>query len=302
MCNFVCALKHICLYMCSATFNCMHTEVATKYVLFDYIDDPDAYIKDFQDDDVVYAFMCLFNELRDLFSEVNFMKLKNVCTLRGTLLPATFKQQVRAAVKLDDLLEALDNPLYCNWLNIRVLKRIVKAIKIQRAINLIQAYEEHVYSRKVSEVEEYLDLQYFKESHVSLVSAKIVRSFESLTVADIVKFCEKLEGITGVFGSVTATECQPGCLLITCVIPMQCALHAYLTAKANFLQFRKFHIHYIEIELFPKIYALKFSDELGKSASGKLIHIATCNNYNMGMGTYACNTFTLQIKGIHGDV
>ena len=35
-----------------------------------YIGDPDAYIKEFQDDDVVYAFTSLFNMLRDLFSEV----------------------------------------------------------------------------------------------------------------------------------------------------------------------------------------------------------------------------------------
>ena len=255
------------------------------YVLFDHVNDPDAYIKELQDDDV-YAFTCLFNKLRDLFSEVNFMKLKNVCIQRGTLLPATFKQKIRAAAELDDVLEALDNPLYCNWLNIRVLKRIVKAIKIQRAINLIQAYEEHVYSRKISEVENYLHSEYFKKSHVSLVNAKIVRSFESLTVADIVKFCEKLEGITGVSGSVTATECQPGCLLITCVIPMQCALHAYLTAKANFLQFRQFHIHYIEIGLFPIVYALKFSDDLYESMSGKLT--AIYNSCNTGMSTYIC--------------
>ena len=110
------------------------------HMLFDHVDDSDAYIKQLQDDDVVYAFTCLFKKLRDLFSEVNFMKLKNVYIQGNILLPATFKQQVKAAVEVDDLLEALDNPLYCNWLNIRVLKRIVKAIKIQRAINLIQAY------------------------------------------------------------------------------------------------------------------------------------------------------------------
>ena len=202
----------------------------------------------------------MFNKLGDLFGEVNFRKLKNACIQRGTLLPSDFKQQIKAAVELDDLLDTLDNPMYCNWLNIRLLKRIAKSIDIQEAKCLIEAYENVVYSRKVSEVETYFHSDYFKTAHVSLVNAKIVRSFESLTVADVVEYCERLESNMGVYaGSVTATECQPGCLLITCVIPIHCALHAYETAKTNFLIFRQLHIQYIEIESFPKIFALNFS-------------------------------------------
>ena len=206
------------------------------------------------------AFACLFNKLGDLFGEVNFRKLKNACIQRGTLLPSDFKQQIRAAVELDDLLDALDNPMYCNWLNIRLLKRIAKSIDIHEAKCLIEAYENVVYSRKVSEVETYFHSDYFKSAHVSLVNAKIVRSFESLTVADVVKYCERLESNMGVYaGSVTATGCQPGCIQITCVIPIQCALHAYETAKSNFLMLRQFHIQYIEIDSYPKVFALNFS-------------------------------------------
>ena len=195
-----------------------------------------------------------------MFGEVNFMKLKNACLQRGTKLSSEFKQQIKAAVELDDLLDALDNPMYCNWLNIRLLKRIVKTINIPKAKHLIQAYEECVYSRNISEVMTYFDQSCFNPSHVSLVNAKIVRSFANLTVADIIKYCERLECNMGVYaGSVTATECQPGCLQITCVIPIHCALHAYEMAKTNFLQFRQFHIQYIEIESFPKVFALNFS-------------------------------------------
>ena len=202
---------------------------------------------------------------------MNFIELKNACILRGTLLPTEFKQQIKAAVELDDLLDVLDNPLYCNWLNIRVLKRIVKAIDIQEAKCLIQAYEKCVYSRKVSDVEKYFRSDYFKRSHVSLVNAKIVKSFENLIVDDIIKYCEKLESNMGVYaGSVTATECQPGCLQITCVIPIHYALHAYETAKTKVLRFRQFHIQYIEIEPFPKVYTLNFSVNLDKLTSGKL--------------------------------
>ena len=195
-----------------------------------------------------------------MFGKVNFTQVKNGCIQRGTLLPSEFKQQIKAAVELDDLLDVLDNPVYCNWLNIRLLKRIVGTINIPEAENLLQAYERCVFSRKVSDVMTYFDKRCFNPSHVSLVNAKIVTSFKSLTVADIIKYCEKLESNMGVYaGSVTATECQPGCLQITCVIPLYCALHAYETAKTNFLKFRQSHIQYIEIESFPKVFALKFS-------------------------------------------
>ena len=202
----------------------------------------------------------MFNKLRILFDEVNFTQLKNACIQRGTRLPGEFKEKIKAADKLDDLLDVLDNPMYCNWLNVCLLKRIVKTIDIPEAKCLIQAYESCVYSRKVSDVEIHFHSDYFKPSHVSLVNAKIVRSFTNLTVADIIKYCEKLESNMGVYaGSVTATECQPGCLQITCVIPLHCALHAYETAKTNFLKFRQSHIQYIEIESFPKVFALNSS-------------------------------------------
>ena len=212
-----------------------------------------------------------------MFGKVDFAQLKNAFIQRGTLIPIEFKQQIKAAVKLDDLLDALDNPMYCNWLNIRVLKRIVKSIDIQEAKHLIKAYEKSVYSRKVSDVEAHFHSDYFKEAHVSLVKAKILASFESLTVADIVKFCERLESNMGIHaGSVTATKCQPGCLQITCVIPIHCALHAYVTAKTNFLRFRQFHIQYIEIESFPKVFALSFNIQekynLDKIKSGALVY------------------------------
>ena len=239
-------------------------------------DHPDVYTKKFEDDDVVAAFAYLFNKLRILFDEVNFTQLKNACMQRGTILPSEFKEKVKAAVQLDDLLDVLDNPMYCNWLNTRLLKRIVITIDIPEAEHLIKVYEDCVYSRKVSDVMKYFNSDYFKQSHVSLVKAKINTWFKNLTVADIIKYCQELENDMGVYtGSVTATECQPGCLQITCVIPIHYALHAYEMANTNFLKFRQFHIQYIEIESFPKVFALKLSSSLDTLTSGMIIY--TCS-------------------------
>ena len=208
---------------------------------------------------------------------MNFTQLKNAFIQRGTLLSSEYKQQIKESNKVGDLLDALDNNrMYCNWLNTRVLKRIVKTSNNQKAEHLIQTYENCVYSRKVSDVMVHFDIRYFNPSHVAKVITKIVEFSKDLTVADIIKYCEELENNMGVCaGSVTATECQPGCLQITCVIPIHCALHAYETAKTNFLRLRQLHIQYIEIESFPKVFALNFNIQekynLDKIISGALV-------------------------------
>ena len=210
---------------------------------------------------------------------MDFTVLKSACIQRGTLRSSDFKQQIKAANELDDLLDALDNPMYCNWLNISLLKRIVKTIDIPEAKNLIQAYENCVYSRKVSDVITHCDLRCFNQSHISSVVAKINTRLDDLTVADVIKHCQKLEeNILGVdTGSVTAAKLQSGCLQITCIIPMHCVLHAYKTAKTNFLNFRQFHIQYIEIESFPKVFALKFRiDENHLDKSSGILRICSC--------------------------
>ena len=121
-------------------------------------------------------------------------------------------------------------------------------------------------------LKKYFHSDYFKQSHVSLVNAKINESSDSLTVADIIKYCQRLESNMGVgAGSVTATKCQRGCLLISCVIPIRCTLHAYETTQANYLQFRQFHIRSIEIKPFPKINSLNISVNLDEITSGKPI-------------------------------
>ena len=168
-------------------------------------DHPDAYTETFKDDDVSHAFAYLFNKLAILFSKVDFRQLRRACIQRCTLLPNEFRQEIREANDLDALLDALDNPLYCNWLNIRLLKRIVKTIDIPEAQQLIQTYENYVYSRKVSDVEKHFDSKYFNKSHVSLVTAKINANFESLLVADIIRYHQELESDLGVdsYGNVT---------------------------------------------------------------------------------------------------
>ena len=223
------------------------------------------------------AFVYLFHQLGRLFSTVDFVTLKSACILRGSSLPREFKQQIREAQKLDDILDALDNPLYCNWLNVRILKRISINSHNQPAVELIQTYEDSVYPRKASDLKKYFSLC-FDENTVTLIEAEINSHHENITVKQIIEFCKKIEKIMDIdIGTASVMSSGPGCLKITIVIPLHCTLHAFEMARKNFLKLRQFHIQYMEIESFPKVYALNYPDI--ENASGILSSTPKCKLY-----------------------
>ena len=184
--------------------------------------------------------------------------------LRGsTSFSPEFKQKIRDAKELDDILDALDNPQYCNWLNVRILKTISINSHNQPAVELIQMYEDSIYPRKASDVKEYFSkIPNFDKNTVSLIEAEINKDHENITVKQIIEFCKKIEIIIDVDGGTASVmSTGPGCLKITIVIPLHCSLHAFKMAKKNFLKLRQFHIQYVEIESFPKVYALNYPAE-----------------------------------------
>ena len=238
-------------------------------------DDHDSYTERFKhESDAVGAFVYLFNKLAALFEKVEFEEFKRMCALRGAGCPPDFRKQTQAAETLDDILDILENPVYCNWLNIRLLRRIVKLTKISEAQSLLDAYEKCLYSKKVSEVRPYFKSIYFDPKHFSKVEAKINKDAEMLVVSDVIKFCQTLESdLKFPEGSVIATDCASGCFILTCIIPVQCASHAYKLASENIFKFRKFHIQYLKIEpfqkLFARIYCMSKPSDLAVSSSTK---------------------------------
>jgi len=250
------------------------------------VDDHDSYTEKFkQDNDAVGAFTYLLYKLAALFDEeIEFEKLKSICALRGANYPHDFKKEMQAAETLNDILDVLEKPCYCNWLNIRLLRRIVRLTEIPEAQALLDAYEKVLYSKKVSEVMPYFKSEYFKDSkHFSEVKAKINRSIDTLIVSDVIKFCQMLESDLNLpEGSIIATDCDDGCFKFSCLIPVQYAFYAYKMAKENYFRFRKLHIRYLEIESFQKLFAMSYSMSkessslvLSSSTMGK-ITITTC--------------------------
>ncbi|XP_065920656.1 uncharacterized protein [Dysidea avara] len=221
------------------------------------------YIEKFEGyDDAISAFTYVFRKLEGLCDEINFDDFKKTCKLRGAVnLPLGYKEKVQSAITVDDIFDILDNPLYCNWFNIRLLKTIVKNTEIPEAAIVIEAYDQWLCPKKVEDVKscfEELQKKLAKECHISEVCAKI-NTHSDMTVGQVREYCKMLEKATNISaGSVTATSCEKGCLKMSCVIPMQYSLYALEMAKLNFLKLRQFHFQYIQIEI-RKVFAMAYS-------------------------------------------
>ena len=225
------------------------------------LDDHDRITEKFKDDDVIGAYAYLFSKLAELFDKVDFKKLKRNCTSRVAGYPEDFRKQMQAAELLDDILDILGKPSYCNWLNIRLLRRIVKLTEISEAQHLLDTYEKCLYSRKVSEVRPYFKSVYFDEDHFSKVEAKINRNAERIKVSDVIEFCRQLESDLKVpEGSFVTAGCNTGCFEITCVIPAQCAFYVNEMVKRSVIKFRRLHIQYFKIESFEKHFYCRYTD------------------------------------------
>jgi len=228
------------------------------------LDRPSRYAEKFEDEnDAIEAFSYLLNKLAELFGEIEFAKLKRSCLLGSTDYPEDFVHNVRAAKDLDDILLTICNPVYCNWLNIRLLKRIVRQTNINEAKRLIQAFEECMYAKKVTDMMPYFKSDYFDPKHVRSVRIYINKNANLLFVKDVVKYCQNLEGDMDVpEGIFSAFGCTISCLLIECVIPLQYSFYVYKMAKKICYRFRQLHIQYLEVEHYPKVYAMDV-DESG---------------------------------------
>ena len=203
----------------------------------------------------------MLSRIGNLFEEIEFTKLKSVCMLWGVPLPQKFRQYINEAKNLDDILTLFNNTIYCNWLNVRLLKRIASNIDNHEIEKAIEIYENHVYSSKISVVDKYFSLWVGGKESVSKIEVEINTSHKDLTVKQIIDYCGGLEKIMSIYaGAISAINNRPGCLKITVVIPLHCSLHAFEMARKNFIKLRQFHIQYLEIESFPKVFAFNYYD------------------------------------------
>ena len=214
-----------------------------------------------KDEDVFRAYSYLLSRIENLFEKIHFTKLQSVCMLRGVPLPQEFIQHINEARNLNDILTLFNNTIYCNLFNVRLLKTIANNIDGEQIQEAIKIYEDHVYSSKISVVDKYFSLWVGDKKTVSMIEVEINTSHKDSTVKQIIDCCGGLERIMKMYaGAISAINSRPGCLKITVVIPLHCSLHAFEMAKKNFIKLRQFHIQYLEIESFPKVFAFNYCD------------------------------------------
>ena len=224
-------------------------------------------------DDAVGAFAYIFNNIMSLLDTIKFSKLKHICTSEVAKFPYNFTEQMKEVEQIDKFLKVLSNPLYCSWINTRFLRRIVLMADIPEALKLIDIYEKWLHPKKVSDVMQCFDTDYFNPEHTEMVKAKINANPKTLTVSQVVKYCQILESNMCIpEGSAAIIDCNTGCLTITLSIPLYCALHAYEMTKKNIFMLRQFHIQYIDIKKFPKIFVM----DIAAVEKSFLSTISTC--------------------------
>ena len=196
----------------------------------------------------------MLSRLEELWSNVEFSKLKNTCK-RDRRLSVELRNDLQSTTTLEEMFDLLSDSQFCTWLEIRILKCMAKVADIPEATSMLNIFEECVHSRKCSEVRVHFKKIYINPDHLTLVVAKLNKNAENMIVADLIKYCYKQESILQLPPeSITLVNSNTGCLEICVVIPCYCSMYAYEVVKSCFFKLRPLNIQYLQIGTFPKVY------------------------------------------------
>lgn len=110
-------------------------------------------------------------------------------------LPSVFLDKINATRNLNELLALLIGCPYCNWMNVRMLEKMVAASRQGEAKNLIAKYKDVVFSKKVTDVlQDFPDLE-ISEDFYTKVWDKWKKDLKDITVKDITDRWIKLQKI-----------------------------------------------------------------------------------------------------------
>ena len=212
------------------------------------------YREKFRENDVETSFLYMLSRLEDLWKTVKFSKLQNTCKRDGRL-PDELKSSLESSDDLEQMFNFLSGSQFCNWLEIRILKCMAKVADIPEAINMLKIFEECVYSRKCSEVENHFKEKYINPNHFTIIVSKLNKDAKNMIVADLIEYCYKQESILQLPpDSITPLGSDSGCLIVRVIIPYCHYTYAYETAKSHFIKLRTLNTRYLRIGTCPKVY------------------------------------------------
>lgn len=220
--------------------------------------------------------MFIVHKLEVLWDKVEFSKLKNVC-IRERRLSDKLRSNLESASNLQELFNLLSNSPFCNWMEIRVLKCMANVADIPEATTMLNIFEECVHHRKCSEVMTHVVKQFINPDHLTKVIAKLNENAENIVVADLIRYCHKLESILQLPPeSITLVGSNTGCLEVHLVIPHYCRLHAYRVSQRCFFKLRPLKIQYLQIGNFPNLYTTNLIETM--EANSLLTKISSHDN------------------------
>ena len=227
-------------------------------------DEIDYYDKMFSGSDLDNLFVQLLDQLQLLWDNMNtFQRIKAACE-RTNKLPADIKRQIRDMHSLEEIITLLCNNHYCSWFEIRVLCLMAHVAENSKANRLIEAFTQSVHTRKAVEVEAFFTERYIGSVFSFLVTLKINKCGKNMSVKELLKCCQDAENfLTAIRDDDSIppiVDIKLGkCIEVSVVLPLRYCYHAYNVYMNNFLKLRQCHIRYVQVESYPKIFAMKFS-------------------------------------------
>jgi len=188
---------------------------------------------DFSKHNVDYAFSILTKNIYQILEshKINFELLRRACienvnTLFGARLPDKLVSEIKASNSLNNLFDVLASSSYWNWINIRILMKMVSVSGIAEAEELVDRYKKAVFSRKLKMLLDQIPVLDIPAGYYTEIEQKWNKSLDEVTVNDLVTQWSEMETLFGVTDStLLLKKVVDGCVEIHWLIPTELVYH-----------------------------------------------------------------------------
>ena len=145
----------------------------------------------------------------------------------GASVPEELVVKIQTSDNLNELFDVLaSSPPYWNWINIRILTKMVCVSGVDEALELVERYKQEVFSRKLSMLLEQIPDTKIPPDYYTLVEQKWNRRLDEVTVQDLVTHCSNMEELFKVKEpTLLLRKVVEGCVEIHWLIPTHLVNH-----------------------------------------------------------------------------
>ena len=206
-------------------------------------------------------------------SDLKVALINQANTPDGVKLEKSMKDKIIAAISINDLLLAFDDPSCCNWLNTRLLE-VLANCSLPNAVKVLDAYKQYLFAKKLKDVLPKHEQLKQKRAFIAKVCAKLKMDPDKVTVGDFMERHYEIEKVVLDLGKqiLNIVDFKKGCLEMNYTMPVQCSFTAYKMALHNHHMFYSNDIVHIEIGEFPLI-VNPWHSELGLHSTVPTIQI-----------------------------